>query len=432
MVTVLVAAACTSGGDEGAGGSGSSSASGPVDLVMWQGYTPPPPVNEAYEYTSLTGLVDEFNKSHPDIHVTVRYVNSDFALQKLTVALQGNEQPDISYQYGSNMAQVATTPKVVDLTDRVNSDSSFNWEDFFPAEREAATVDGRVLGIPALVDNLAVVYNKDLFKQAGLDEPTPDWTWADLEHAATTLTDPSIKQFGLAFPMDGSETTVWQYEAMLWEAGGDILNSDNTQAAFNSEAGVTALSTLQRLAKADALYEDFHPDAGKMEELFNSGNVGMIITGPWDLASFPDVDYGVQIMPSFNDPSNHQSIAGPDNWVIFDNGPERVDAAWEFLSWFTAADQLARDSMATGHLPTRSSVTTLPAFDGFSKKYPGVGTFVDNLNNVEKARPVLAAYPQISEALGQAVVKTILGQAEPQEALDGAAKEANGILAVPA
>jgi multiple sugar transport system substrate-binding protein len=432
VVLALVAAACTSGGgDSGAGGESSSNA-GPVELVMWQGYTPPPPVNEAYEYTSLSGLVDEFNKAHPDIHVTVRYVNSDFALQKLTVALQGNEQPDISYQYGSNMAQVATTPKVVDLTDRVNGDADFNWEDFFPAERAAATVDGRVLGIPALVDNLAVVYNKDLFAQAGLDEPTPDWTWDDLEHAATTLTDTANKQFGLAFPMDGSETTVWQFEAMLWEAGGDILNSDNTQAVFNSEAGVKALTTLQRLANAGALYEDFHPDAGKMEELFNSGNVGMIITGPWDLASFPDVDYGVQIMPSFDDPTNHQSIAGPDNWVIFDNGPEHVDAAWEFLSWFTAPEQLARDSMATGHLPTRASVEALPAFKGFDKKYPGVGTFVENLENVEKARPVLAAYPQVSEALGQAVVKAVLGQAQPQEALDAAAKEANGILAVPA
>ncbi len=431
LAFALVGAACTGGGEEGGGGGGGGNG-GPVELIMWQGYTPPPPVSEAYEYISLQGLIDEFNNAHPDIHITIRYVNSDNALTKLTVALQGNEQPDISYQYGSNMAQLATTPKVVDLTDRINSDPSFNWEDFFPGERTAATVDGRILGIPALVDNLAVVYNKDLFEQAGLAEPTADWTWEELVSDALALTDPAQKQFGLAFPADASETTVWQFEAMLWEAGGDILNADNTEAAFNSPAGVQALSALQQMAQADAIFSDFHPDAGKMEELFNSGKVGMIITGPWDLASFPDANYGVQIMPSFDDPTNHQTIAGPDNWVIFDNGPDHVDAAWEFIKWFTAPEQLARDSMATGHLPTRASVEELPEFQGFDTEYPGVGVFADNLSNVAKARPVLASYPQISAALGQAVVKVLLGQAEPQEALDQAAEEANGILAVPA
>ncbi len=219
---------------------------------------------------------------------------------------------------------------------------------------------------------------------------------------------------------------------MLWEAGGDILNSDNTQATFNSAAGVQALTVLQRLAQVDgAMFLDFHPDAGTMENLFNAGNVGMIITGPWDLASFPDVNYGVQIMPSFPGSTDHQTIAGPDNWVIMDNGPDRVNAAWDFLKWFTAAEQVATDSIATGHLPTRASVQDLPSFADFATKYPNMSVFIDNLNNVLKARPSIATYPQISAALGQAVVKVLLGQADPQTALNDAAKEADGILAVP-
>jgi multiple sugar transport system substrate-binding protein len=435
VAVMVLAVACTSGsgggGNGGGGGTGGSGSSAPVNLTMWMGYTPPPPANQSFENISLTGLVKEYEQLHPNVHIDVRYVNSDFALQKATVALQGNQQPDISYQYGTNMPQLATAPKLVDLTQKVQ-ESDFNWNDFFPGERAVATVNGKVLGVPALVDNLAVVYNKDLFAKAGLTPPSPDWTWNDLVADAKALTDPSKKIFGLTFPADGSETTVWEYEAMLWEAGGDILTSDNKKAAFNSAQGVRALTTLQQMQQDGSLYLDFHPDAGKSENLFNSGNLGMMITGPWDLSSFPDVKYGVQFMPSFDPGGSHQTIAGPDNWVLFDNGPQRVAAAWDFLKWFTAPDQLLKDSLATAHLPTRASVESMPGFSQFDTKYPGTGTFAENLKNVLKARPQIPQYPRVSTALGQAIVNTLLGKGSPQDNLNAAAALANGFLAVPA
>ncbi|MDP9298711.1 MAG: ABC transporter substrate-binding protein [Actinomycetota bacterium] len=426
----LVAAACSSGSGNANTTPSATGGGATVNLIMWDGYTPPPPVSEAYEWTSLQSLVDEFNRTHPGIHVTRRYVNSDFALQKLTVALQGNEQPDITYQYGSNMPQLATTPKVVDLTQKVQ-DPAFNWNDFFPGERTAATVGGRVLGVPALVDNVAVVYNKDLFDAAGLPYPTANWTWDQFRSDAKALTDPAKKQFGWEYWMDGSESTVWEWEAMLWEAGGDILSSDNQHAAFNSAAGVQALTMVKNLVDDGSVYLDQHPDSGKSEELFNSGKVGMFLTGPWDLPSFPDAKYGVQVMPSFGDPTNHQTIAGPDNWVIMDNGPEHVAAAWTFLQWLVDPARLMQDSLATGHLPTRASVEQLPDFAKLDQKFPGVGIFAENLKNVLKARPPIAQYPRISAAIGQAIQQVALNGADPKTALDAAAKAADGILAVP-
>ena len=56
------------------------------------------------------------------------------------MALTGNKQPDISYQYGTNMPQLAQSPKVVDLTQRVQ-EAGFNWNDYFPGERDVATVE---------------------------------------------------------------------------------------------------------------------------------------------------------------------------------------------------------------------------------------------------------------------------------------------------
>lgn len=438
FVLALVAAACTSGDDGGGttGGTGSTGATGatstePIHLIMWMGYTPPPPENESFEYLSIQRMVDEFQAAHPNITIELQYVNSDNALQKATVALQGNEQPDISYQYGTNMAQLATSPKLVELTDLVNA-GDYNWSDFYEGEQAVATVDGRVLGVPALVDNLAVVYNKDLFAAAGVPEPTPDWTWADLRAAAAAVTDPANKVFGLVFPADSSETMVWQYIAMLWAGGGDILNADNTEAIFNQEPGVRALTTLTEIAQDESLYLDYQPDSGKSSQLFNSGQIGMIITGPWDLSGFPDVNYGVQFMPSFDAGGSHETIAGPDNWVIFDNGPARVNAAWEFLSFMTSPDQVLQDSLDTSHMPTRASVADMPEFAEFYTKYPGTQVFVDNLLNVLKARPQVPQYPRISTALGQALVSALKGEATPQDALDQAAEQANGFLAIPA
>ena len=427
LVFVLIAAACTGGGG---GGESTGASAGPIHLVMWIGYTPPPPVNESFEYLSIERMVKEFEQQNPNVTIELQYVNSDNALQKATVALQGNKQPDISYQYGTNMAQLATSPKLVDLTSRVN-EAGYDWNDFYAGERAVATVNGKVYGVPALVDNLAVVYNKDLFAKAGLTEPGPDWTWDELRTDAKALTDPANKVFGLVFPADASETMVWQYIPMLWAAGGDILNADNTEAAFNSEAGVRALTTLTDIAQDGSLYLDYQPDSGKYGQLFNSGKIGMVITGPWDLSGFPDVNYGVQFMPSFDQGGSHETIAGPDNWVIFDNGPERVDAAWQFLSFMTSPEQVLQDSLDTSHMPTRSSVAAMSEFADFYTKYPGTQVFVDNLANVLKARPQIPQYPRISTALGQALVSALKGEATPQDALDQAAEQANGFLAIP-
>jgi multiple sugar transport system substrate-binding protein len=433
LALLLVLAACTSDDDGGSSATtgGSSAGGGEVDLTMWIGYTPPPPEDESFEYLSIKDIADRYTAEHPNVHIDIQYVNSDNALQKATVALQGGQQPDISYQYGTNMPQLAQTPKLVDLTDRV-AEADFDWNDFFEGERAVATVDGRVLGIPALVDNLAVVYNKDMFKAAGLEEPGPDWTWDELRTDAEALTDTTNNVFGLTFPADASETMVWQYEAMLWAAGGDILNEDNTEAVFNSEAGVRALTTLQQIQQDGSLYLDYHPDSGKYGQLFNSGKIGMVITGPWDLSGFTDVDYGVQFMPSFDPGGAHTTIAGPDNWVIFDNGPERVDASWDFLKFLATPDNVLKDSLSTSHLPTRASVQDMPGFEEFDTKYPGVGTFAENLTNVTKARPQVPQYPQVSTFLGQALVSVLTGESDPQAALDSAVEQSNAVLAVPA
>jgi multiple sugar transport system substrate-binding protein len=418
-LSATVASALLAVGLVACGTGSGGSASG--NLQIWEGYT-------GAESHAFAHLLSEWNKAHPSEKVTSLFVNNDNSLPKLLTAVKGGSQPDIAYVYGSWAPNVAEIPQVVNLT-KVVQQPGVDWTDFWVGERDVATVKGKVIGIPALVDNLAVVYNKTLFAQAGLQPPSASWTWSDFVADAAKLTDPAKKQFGTAYVTPGSEDTVWHWEALLWEAGGQILNSSNTKAAFDSPAGLESLNTLQAMAVTDkSMYLD--PSDSEYANLFNSGKIGMLVTGPWDLSGFPNVKYGVQIMPSYPGPDSHQTISGPDNWVVFNNGSKRVAAAEKFLLWLTATPQATYFSLATGDLPIRQSVEQSPGFlQKMDTALPGVDTFVTNLGNVQQARPQLPTYPKVSTILGSMIVSVLLGKSQPQAALNSAAQQVNAALA---
>jgi multiple sugar transport system substrate-binding protein len=118
-------------------------------------------------------------------------------------------------------------------------------------------------------------------------------------------------------------------------------------------------------------------------------------------------------------------------WMVFDNGGGRAEAALKFLTWLTAPEQMKADALACGHLPFRLSVVNDDAFiQQFGQAFPGVDLFAQNLANVQQARPVMAAYPQVSEAMGTAIVAALLGQKDPKTALDEAAAQADDALAL--
>jgi multiple sugar transport system substrate-binding protein len=420
---VAVASSLVAFGLAACGTDSNSTASSP-GLTIWEGYT-------GAEATAFKHLLGVWNKAHPTEQVTSLYVDNDDSLQKVLTAVRGGSLPDIAYLYGSWAPNVAEIPQVVNLT-KVVQRPGVNWSDFWVGERDVATVNGKVIGIPALVDNLAVVYNKTLFSQAGLQPPGPDWTWTQFAADAKALTDPAKKQYGTAYVTPGSEDTVWHWEVLLWEAGGAILTPDNKKAAFDSPAGLKSLETLQQMAVTDhSMYLD--PTDSDYANLFNSGKIGMLVTGPWDLSGFPNVHYGVQIMPAYAGSSGgHQTISGPDNWVIFNNGATQVAGAENFLLWFTAPAQDTYFSLHTGDLPIRQSVASASGFNQqMNTALPGVDTFISNLGNVRQARPQIPAYPKVSQILGNMIVSVLLGRSQPSAALASAAQQVNQALASP-
>ena len=401
-------------------GASTTQSGGVVNITLSHGYTD-------VEAQEITAQVKTWNSTHPDIQVKLLFNGgNDGALQKTLAGMAAGSVPDIAYEYGSSMAALAGRPQVVDLTSKVN-DPSFNWDDFYPFERDAATSNGKVYGVPALVDNLALVYNKKLFDAAGVAYPTAMWSWDDFRAAAKKLTDAGRKQYGWAYVDDGSEDTTWRWLAMLWQAGGDLLSPDGKASAFNSPAGLKATQLLHDMAVSDkSVYLD--QGNGNYLNLFNSGKIAMLWTGPWDLSSInSDVSYGVQVLPAPN--GVHSSIAGPDNWVLFDNSSARQQAAWTFLTWLTSAQTHGQFIMATGDLPTRASETKLDSYTAYLAKYPGDTVFVLNLTNVTTARPNTTTYPQVSQAIGSQLQGVLIGQTSPQDALTAAAQQADAALA---
>ena len=280
-VLAFVLAAC---------GGGGSSSSGPTEIAVWHGY-------QDTEGEVFKGLVAQYNKDHPDVKVSELYSSNDLVLQKVLTAVRGGTPPDVAYMFGSWSPNIAKIPQVVDMTDEVPSRTGSGTTSIRPSGRRRRSAT-RSSACPRWWTTSRSSTTRSSSPTPGSLRRRPDWTWDDFRAAAAKLTDPSKGQYGWLIPADGSEDTVWHYVPMLWEAGGDILSPDNDQGRFNSEAGVKALTVLQQMAVTDkSLYLDTTNENGP--KLMNSGKIAMLVTGPWDLSQLSDIDYGVQVMPTF-------------------------------------------------------------------------------------------------------------------------------------
>jgi multiple sugar transport system substrate-binding protein len=180
--------------------------------------------------------------------------------------------------------------------------------------------------------------------------------------------------------------------------------------------------------KDKSLYADQTPDTQKMYGLFNSGKMAMIVTGPWQLSEITDhhVSYGVQILPSFG--GSHETISGPDVYMVFNHSDERRRAAVTFMSWLHEPAQDVQWDIGSGNLPLSAKTAALPAFKAYAAKYPGVDLFVKNLLNAHHIRPPVAQYTQVSVAVGKAIATSLLGRGSPRDTLGQAAKAADKAL----
>ena len=234
------------------------------------------------------------------------------------------------------MPQLATSPMLVDLTERVNA-AEYDWNDFFEGERAVATVEGRVLSVPALVDNLAVVYNKDLFAAAGVPEPTNDWTWRGPGLGRRRGHRPGKQGVRSRVP-GGRERDdgLAVHRDALGGAAATSLNEDNTEAIFNQGAGRAGRPDARRHQRRRVDVPRLPAGLGQVRSALQRRQDRHGHHRPLGPRWVPGRQLRRGVHARVRRRRQSETIAGPDNWVIFDNGPEHVDAAWEFLSYMTA------------------------------------------------------------------------------------------------
>lgn len=395
-----------------------------VELTWWTGQT-----DEAA--TALEEIVADFEAEHPNVSVELSSgaATTDELLGQLSASFAGGTYPDISYAYGSWASELGASGRTLDLTDDVEGDPEAGWEEFSEAARATASPDGKIIGLPAVVDNLAVVYNRELLARAGVEEPSADWTWEDFRAAAAAVTALGEGYYGTNLSVSGGEDTTWRLWPLLWQNGGDVLSEDETTAAFDSPEGVAALETLRAMAVDDgSVYLDQTDE--KYGPLFREGRIGMMVTGPWEIYDTREsgIDYGVQVLPGTD--GVHTTVTGPDLWVTYDHqDADRAYWSYELLKFLTAPEQDARFNLALGNLPLRTSTTQTPEYQAFVEEYPGAEVFVANQENATVPRPTAQGYVGLSTAVGEAVAEVLQGAAEPEAALTEAADAADEALA---
>src|SRR5262245_38930254 len=422
LAAAMALAAC-GGGDDTTGDTSASSGE-PVEIEFWHGQTQGPA-------DLLQTMIDEFNQTHTDVVVSKDSggVNSDRMLQKVTAGLQADNYPDIAYIYGSDLANLAQGDQLVDLQDAIDS-GELDWDRFVDAGKEAVTVDDQPRAIPAFIDNLAVVYNKKIFDDAGVPYPKDDWTWDDFLKTAAELNDPDAGIAGFGWPGTGDEDTTWRIWPLIWQQGGDILSEDGKSVGFDGPSGEAALEQVAKASSDGSVYIDSTSGAERMQQLFASGKMAMNVAGPYSLPEYVDakVDYGVAPMPSFG--GEHTTIAGPDTWAVLDNGDERSAAAIEFLEWFSQPEQQLRWIREAGSLPLTTDVKDAEGYSDYVKSLPGLEKYIEN-TDLARTRVTSSVYPQISQAMGKAIAAVLYGESDPSEALSRAVDTANAELQIP-
>lgn len=396
----------------------------PVTLTFWTGQS-----DEAEKL--LEGLAAEFHTQHQGVTIEVSSgaSSTEELLQKLSAGFASDTYPNISYSFGSWASELESSGKTQDITEQV-ADPAIKWDEFSEAARATVRPTGaKTIGFPALVDNISLIYNKTVFDAAGVEYPNENWTWDDFRAAARKLTDPAKQTYGYAYSVSGSEETTWQFWPHLWQNGGKILSDDQAKAAFASPEGERSLEFLRTMAVDDkSIYLD-QTDT-KFAQLFAADRIGMMTSGPWQLSdlNIAKTKYGVTVLPGTN--GDHQTVSGPDLWVLMDSG-DANENHWslEFLKWLTDPAQDVRWNVAYGNLPLRNSELESAEFKAQVKALPGLDVMAANNANAKQARPTVAGYVGLSEAIGSAISHVLQGDGTPADALAGAAKKADDALA---
>jgi len=419
---ILIIAGC--GGQEGRD-------DGRTEVVFWHSLV-------SATQPALAELIEMFEEEHPHIRIRSQYVpGGDAIIQRLITAIQSRRAPDIAWIHSDYMQHMVEADAIYEMATFIDVDDDVSAEDIadiYPPLIQEASWRGTLYSMPMEATNLGLVYNARLFREAGLDPDRPPQTWEELADYAKRLTidktgngvNDQIGFFVPILPSSGplSSWMVWQWFPFLWQAGGYIIDEEQTRVMFNEEAGVQALTLWKDIY--DAL--NLRRFSSDYEATFASEQTAMILDGPWSLPRLRNqrnLEWRVAPLPA--GPNKQATVVGGEYLTIFKQS-DVPDAAWEFVKWIIQPEIQAKWSMKSGYLPIRRSVLEIDEYIDFLEDHPGLKEFVMQLEFGQSPRPIDYHGYEISRILAEALERATLGRIDPQMALDQAAERSNQLL----
>ncbi len=375
---------------------------------------------------ALISLVDEFNDSHPDIHIKAVNMGNYGALStKLMASMQTDENPDIAQAFESWTANLVEGDKLCDLNRFIDADPEYKkdlMEDMFPVMLESNKVNGKFWSFAFNKSVRCLYYNKDMLFKHGYDPNKPPKTWDEFRDICKKLTfrdeKGNTEVFGTTFPV-----SAWQFENLLLQAGGEIMTPDYTTPLFASKEGVEALKFLEALLNEDK--SAYLSTGYEGQSDFQAGKVAMVEGSSvsksyMDLSEY-DFFMGISAIPYYKTKKN---IISGSNVVIFKNEDEKKEkAAWEFVRWFTDSKQTARWSKMTYYMPVRKSAFEQPALKERLESNPEIASVYDQLNYATFEPPISQWYATRKFLEEQVIEKVLRKKITPEKALKNAERE---------
>ena len=390
---LLLLAAC--------GGSGSGDGAAKITLVLF---------GDPVETAGYRALVEEFEAANDDVDVTLSPVaKQDELLAKLTTSFAGGEPPDVFLinfrRYGQFAEQGVLAPvqPLLDASDTLDEDV------FFDAPLEAFRYDGRSLTcLPQNASSLAVYYNADLFRAAGVPVPVAGWTWDDLLSAARRLTRDGV--YGL-----GTDVQLIRLAPFVWSAGGEVVDpADPAHLAVAEGSGRAGLDFFLDLAlRHQVVPPEREARSEEAEARFLRGGLGMYLDSRKAVPSLRAIDgFDWDVAPLPVGPSGKAvTILHSDAYCLAKDGD--TGTAWRFVE-FAMGERGQRLLAESGRtVPSRRDVAESAAFLSPERAPRSSQVFLDALD-AARATPHSPQWSRV-EKEGDSLLEAVFYGRVPRE-----------------
>jgi sn-glycerol 3-phosphate transport system substrate-binding protein len=380
----------------------------------------------------IDGLAADFEKENPGIKLKPIYSGSyQESLTKALTAVKGGDSPVTSILLSTDMFTLIDEDAIVPFDDLIKTPDDQAWlKSFYPAFMENSQTGGKTWGIPFQRSTIVLYYNKESFKEAGLDPNRPPANWKEQVEYAQKLTkrDASgkVTQWGMEIPSTGFP--YWLFQALAIEAGTNLMNSAGTQTYYDKPEVIEALTYWVDLVKKYKVHPEGIVDWGTTPKDFFEKKVAMIWTTTGNLTNVrtnAKFDFGVAMLPAGK---QRGSPTGGGNFYLFKKStPAQRDAAFKFIKWVTTPQRAAQWGIDTGYVAVRADAWETPAMKQYVAGFPPAVVARDQLP-FAKAELSTHDSQRVTKALNDGLQAALLGTKTPEQAVKDAQREAERLL----